>query len=132
MIFPKRRSSMGTSDGLHLVGAQAEDFRGLVIHGAPRVGCFLLLLLGCLRQLLELLQQLLFFGLDVFTLTDGAVDQAIDDGYLTPPRRLRPNEEDWVPCLVDYANSMGISLCGMNEGAEQDADALHALHPSAK
>lgn len=67
-----------------------------------------------------------FFGLEVFTLTDDAVDDAIDSGYLTPPRHPRPTDEDWVPYLVDYANSMGISLCGVypqETGQAQEAEA---------
>lgn len=54
-----------------------------------------------------------FFGLEVFTLTDESVDEAIDSGYLKPPHHPRPSDEDWVPCLIDYADSMGISLCGV-------------------
>ena len=63
------------------------------------------------RKVLTLTNE--FFGTDVFTLTDEAVDEAIEDGYLTPPRHPRPNEEAWLPCLVDYANSVGLSLCGV-------------------
>lgn len=63
------------------------------------------------RKVLTLTNE--FFGTDVFTLTDEAVDEAIESGYLTPPRHPRPNEEAWLPCLVDYANSVDLSLCGV-------------------
>lgn len=75
------------------------------------------------RKVLTLTNE--FFGLDVFTLTDEAVDEAIDSGHLTPPRHPRPNEEAWLPCLVNYAESVGLSLCGIypQESAEtQEAE----------
>ena len=45
---------------------------------------------------------------EIFCLWDEAVGEAIQDGFLTTPRHPRPSDSDWLPCLIDYANSMGL------------------------
>lgn len=47
-------------------------------------------------------------GRVVFDLWDSDVTQAIEDGYLTSPRRPRPSDEDWQPHLVVYAREKGL------------------------
>lgn len=47
-------------------------------------------------------------GRVLFDLWDDDVTQAIDDGFLTPPRRPRPTDDDWQPSAVDYAVSIGV------------------------
>lgn len=42
-------------------------------------------------------------GKPVFELWDDAVSQAIEDGFLTTPRRTRPSDADWQPHAVAYA-----------------------------
>ncbi len=42
-------------------------------------------------------------GKPVFELWDDAVSQAIEDGFLTTPRRARPSDADWQPHAVAYA-----------------------------
>jgi hypothetical protein len=47
-------------------------------------------------------------GREVFDLWDGAVMQAIEDGFLTTPRIPRPSSADWQPHAVRYAIDMGL------------------------
>lgn len=47
-------------------------------------------------------------GRCVFELWDDDVSQAIEDGFLTPPRRPRPSTNDWQPHLVAYAREKGL------------------------
>jgi hypothetical protein len=48
-------------------------------------------------------------GREIFDLWDDAVDEAIEDGFLTTPRRLRPTDEaDWQPHAVAYARNAGL------------------------
>lgn len=44
----------------------------------------------------------------VFELWDEAVFDAIEDGYLNPPRRPRPTSADWQPAAVQYAVDLGL------------------------
>lgn len=47
-------------------------------------------------------------GSTVFDLWDEDVVQAIEDGYLRVPPRFQPTEEEWLPCVIDYARSQGL------------------------
>jgi len=47
-------------------------------------------------------------GRTVFELWDEAVDEAIEDGYLSVPRVPRPTDADWQPHAVSYALDMGL------------------------
>lgn len=47
-------------------------------------------------------------GRTVFDLWDESVFQAIEDGYLTPPRRPRPSSAEWQPAAVQYAVDTGL------------------------
>jgi hypothetical protein len=47
-------------------------------------------------------------GRVIFELWDDEVDQAIEDGFLTMPRRPRPSEADWHPHAVRYAVDCGL------------------------
>ena len=44
----------------------------------------------------------------VFELWDEAVDEAINDGFLTVPRAPRPTDADWQPHVVRYAKERGL------------------------
>ncbi len=44
----------------------------------------------------------------VFELWDEEVDDAIESGYLSPPRVPRPSDRDWLPSAVFYAVEMGL------------------------
>ena len=46
-------------------------------------------------------------GEDVIALLDDAVDEAIEDGYLTPPHHPRPTDDMWLQPMVDFARSVG-------------------------
>lgn len=47
-------------------------------------------------------------GTNVFTLWDDDVDQAIINGFLPTPRLPRPDDADWLPCAIEYAQSQGL------------------------
>jgi len=47
-------------------------------------------------------------GEDILTLWDQEVDDAIEDGFLTPPRMIRPRSADWVGPLKEMALSKGL------------------------
>jgi hypothetical protein len=47
-------------------------------------------------------------GRVVFDLWDDDVDQAIEDGFLKPPRIPRPSDADWQPQAVQYAVDAGL------------------------
>jgi hypothetical protein len=47
-------------------------------------------------------------GREVFDLWDDDLAQAIEDGYLSAPRRPRPTDADWQPHAVQYAVDMGL------------------------
>lgn len=47
-------------------------------------------------------------GVEVVSLWDDAVDDAIESGYLSVPRRPRPSDDDWQPCVVAYARDTGL------------------------
>jgi hypothetical protein len=55
----------------------------------------------------------------VFSLWDEEVSQAIQNGFITAPRRPRPNDADWLPALLDYATSQGL-LKSLRAGSPQD------------
>lgn len=44
----------------------------------------------------------------IVDLWDEAVDDAIESGYLTPPRHPRPTDEMWRAPLVEFARSQGL------------------------
>lgn len=44
----------------------------------------------------------------IFELWDEAVDEAIEDGFLTVPKYPRPTNAAWLPHLVEYAKSQGL------------------------
>ena len=46
-------------------------------------------------------------GQEVFDLWDDDVFQAVEDGFLTTPRRPRAPSADWQPHAVRYAIAMG-------------------------
>jgi len=45
-------------------------------------------------------------GDEVFSLTDEDFDDAIESGYLVPPRHPRPTETMWLTPAIEYATSM--------------------------
>jgi hypothetical protein len=45
---------------------------------------------------------------DIVTLWDEAVTEAIEDGYLSRPKTVRPKDSDWIEPLKNYAQSMGL------------------------
>lgn len=47
-------------------------------------------------------------GRVVFELWDDAVEEAIEDGFLTVPRGPRPTAADWQPHAVRYATGRGL------------------------
>ncbi len=47
-------------------------------------------------------------GRTVFELWDDEVHQAIEDGFLTAPRVMRPSDQDWQPHAVAYAVTKGL------------------------
>ena len=47
-------------------------------------------------------------GRVVFELWDDQVAEAIEDGFLKPPRVPRPSDADWQPAAVQYAIDMGL------------------------
>lgn len=47
-------------------------------------------------------------GRAVFELWDEAVDEAIEDGFLSTPRSSRPSDSDWQPHAVAYARERGL------------------------
>ena len=47
-------------------------------------------------------------GREIFSLWDDDVTQAIQDGFLTTPRRPRPSDSDWQPHAVAYAKEKGL------------------------
>lgn len=49
-------------------------------------------------------------GVDVFSLWDEDVDEAIEGGFIRPPRHPRPSDADWLPTLMDYAESQGMVM----------------------
>lgn len=50
---------------------------------------------------------LYFMGQEVLTLSDEAVDEAIEGGFLVTPRKPRPSEDDWLDPLISYASETG-------------------------
>lgn len=50
-------------------------------------------------------------GREVVSLWDDDVTDAVESGYLSPPRRPRPSDDDWQPCVVAYARDMGLINC---------------------
>jgi hypothetical protein len=50
---------------------------------------------------------LYFMGQEVLTLSDEAVDEAIEGGFLATPRKPRPSEDDWLDPLINYASETG-------------------------
>jgi hypothetical protein len=57
-------------------------------------------------------------GRVVFELWDEAVDDAIESGYLNPPRHPRPGDDQWREAALEYARSMGL-LKGPDERAAE-------------
>ena len=47
-------------------------------------------------------------GRVVFDLWDNDVNEALESGYLTSPRRPRPSDSDWQPHAVEYAHSLNL------------------------
>lgn len=47
-------------------------------------------------------------GRVVFELWDEDVTDAIENGYLSTPRRPRPSDDDWHQPAIDYAVAMGM------------------------
>lgn len=47
-------------------------------------------------------------GRVIFELWDEDVADAIESGYLQPPRHPRPSDADWQPCAVAYARELGL------------------------
>jgi hypothetical protein len=47
-------------------------------------------------------------GRVIFDLWDEAVEAAITDGFLTPPRRPRATSADWQPAAVQFAVDTGL------------------------
>jgi hypothetical protein len=47
-------------------------------------------------------------GVEVFSLWDDEVSQAIEDGFLQAPKMPRPRDSDWLPCAIDYARAQGL------------------------
>jgi hypothetical protein len=47
-------------------------------------------------------------GRVLFEIWDDEVTEAIEDGFLTPPRRPRPSDEGWQPSAVEYAIAIGV------------------------
>lgn len=47
-------------------------------------------------------------GRVVFDLWDDSLIQAVEDGFLTVPKSLRPNDSDWQPHAVAYARNFGL------------------------
>lgn len=76
------------------------------------------------RKHLRLHDKLL--GQDVVSLWDDQVDQAIDDGFLTAPRRPRPSSSDWLRPLLDYAGE-GQILVDLRVDAAPNEDDHHAM-----
>lgn len=46
-------------------------------------------------------------SLEVLTLNDEEVDEAIESGFLCTPSKPRPSEEDWLQPLLLYAQDTG-------------------------
>lgn len=47
-------------------------------------------------------------GREIFSLWDDDVEQAIQDGFLRPPRVFRPRDSDWLESAIEYAKSQGL------------------------
>lgn len=47
-------------------------------------------------------------GEEVFCLWDADVDDAIESGYLSPPRMPRPADSEWLQPAIDYAEARGL------------------------
>lgn len=47
-------------------------------------------------------------GVEVFSLWDDDVDDAIESGFLAPPRVPRAGDADWLQPAIDYARSQGL------------------------
>lgn len=47
-------------------------------------------------------------GKTIFDLWDDDVSDAIESGFLPTPRHPRPSAEQWHPCAVEYAKSVGL------------------------
>lgn len=47
-------------------------------------------------------------GTEVFSLWDDELDEAIETGFLVPPRKPRPSDADWLQPAIDYAKSQGL------------------------
>jgi hypothetical protein len=47
-------------------------------------------------------------GRVVFDLWDDSLIQAVEDGFLTVPKSLRPNDNDWQPHAVAYAKKLNL------------------------
>lgn len=55
-------------------------------------------------------------GDEIFCLWDADVDDAIESGYLSVPRRPRPDDSDWLQPAIDYAQSQGLLKVDMMSG----------------
>lgn len=54
-------------------------------------------------------------GYEVFCLNDEAVTEAVEDGYLQPPRSPRPSDADWLQPAINYALETGLlKACNAN------------------
>lgn len=47
-------------------------------------------------------------GKTVVSLVGEDYDQAVEDGFLSPPRHPRPGDSDWLQPLLDYAREQGL------------------------
>jgi hypothetical protein len=54
-------------------------------------------------------------GYEVFCLNDEAVTEAVEDGFLEPPRSPRPSDADWLQPVINYALETGLlKACNAN------------------
>lgn len=47
-------------------------------------------------------------GRVIFELWDEEVADAVESGYLTPPRHPRPTDQQWLESALDYARGMNL------------------------
>lgn len=47
-------------------------------------------------------------GRVIFELWDEEVADAVESGYLTPPRHPRPSDQQWLESALDYARGMNL------------------------
>lgn len=54
-------------------------------------------------------------GRVIFELWDEDVSDAIESGYLSPPRHPRPDDAQWLEPAMEYARQMGLLPQGSDE-----------------